>query len=162
MMKLMLTVLRRGLIRRQRGQATVEFALICMTIFVFLVGTLDLGRGVYYYNVLAKATRDGARYASMVGEFAASEWQTDGNAPGTYASAAPYAGTNTVVGVTTKHIAGLDLSQLQVTIDAPMGTGTGMQLPITVIGQYGYHPVAGTLLGIGSITIQAESTMRIS
>lgn len=41
----------------------VEFAL-ALPIFLLLVfGLVDLGRGFFYYNMLANMTREGARYA---------------------------------------------------------------------------------------------------
>jgi len=145
--------------QRERGQATVEFALVCLVILLFLIGTLDLGRGVFYYDVLANAARDGARYASLLD---GSDWSLAGNSPGTYPSAAPYVGTTTIVGATTKHIAGLEPSQLQVVISTWPPEDSGLQVPVSVATQYVYQPVAGTLLGIGPITIRAQATMRVS
>jgi Flp pilus assembly protein TadG len=46
---------------RRRGQGLVEFALV-LTIFLMLVmGVVDLGRGVFTYNMLSEAAREGAR-----------------------------------------------------------------------------------------------------
>lgn len=45
------------------GQTLIEFAL-ALPIFLLLVfGLVDLGRGFYYYNLLANMAREGARYA---------------------------------------------------------------------------------------------------
>lgn len=51
--------------RRARGQAMVEFALIVPLLVLVLMGIFDLGRGVYAYNVLASAAREGARYGIL-------------------------------------------------------------------------------------------------
>lgn len=51
--------------RNQRGQALVEFALVFPILVFLLMGMFDLGRGVYAYNVVASAAREGARYAIM-------------------------------------------------------------------------------------------------
>ncbi len=47
----------------QPGQALVEFALVLPLLILLLVAMFDLGRGVYSYNVVASAAREGARYA---------------------------------------------------------------------------------------------------
>lgn len=55
---------RRMQLRRERGLAMVEFA-ICIPVLLFLMlGTAEIGRLLFQYNTLAKAVRDGARYAA--------------------------------------------------------------------------------------------------
>lgn len=53
--------------RGESGQGVVEMALILLIVFMFTVGLLDVGRGIYTYNMLASAARYGARWASVVG-----------------------------------------------------------------------------------------------
>jgi len=57
----------RHLIRRSgdqaRGQALVEFALIIPVFILVLVGLFDLGRGVYAFNAVSNASREGVRIA---------------------------------------------------------------------------------------------------
>lgn len=53
---------RRGL---GRGQSLVEFALILPVVLLLIFGILDLGRGVYAYNTVANAARQGARVATV-------------------------------------------------------------------------------------------------
>lgn len=50
---------------RSHAQALVEFALIMPLLVLLLMGILDLGRGVYAYNVLASAAREGARFGIL-------------------------------------------------------------------------------------------------
>lgn len=46
-----------------KGQAMVEFALI-LTVFMMLVMMImDFGRGIWYYNAVANAAREGSRQA---------------------------------------------------------------------------------------------------
>lgn len=47
------------------AQAMVEFALIVPLLVLVLMGIFDLGRGVYAYNVVASAAREGARYGIL-------------------------------------------------------------------------------------------------
>jgi Flp pilus assembly protein TadG len=49
--------------RRQRGQTTVEFALIGTVFFFLLIGALETGRAIYGVNAVANGAREGARYA---------------------------------------------------------------------------------------------------
>ena len=50
-------------VRPTRGQALVEFALAIPIFLLLLVGLFDLGRGVFSYNTLTNAAREGARLA---------------------------------------------------------------------------------------------------
>ncbi len=46
----------------ENGQAMVELALVIPLLMLILMGIFDLGRGIYVYNVLSSAAREGARY----------------------------------------------------------------------------------------------------
>ena len=48
----------------QRGAAALEFALVAIPLLTLLSGITELGRALYYYNTLAKSTRDAARLMS--------------------------------------------------------------------------------------------------
>lgn len=50
----------------QRGVAAVEAAFLLIPLVILLLGIAELGRVFYQYNSIAKATRDGARYLSMM------------------------------------------------------------------------------------------------
>jgi Flp pilus assembly protein TadG len=52
---------------RRRGQALAEFALAAPIFFVLMLGLIELGRAVYYIQILDSAARDGARYAIVHG-----------------------------------------------------------------------------------------------
>ena len=63
------TTNRRCRARRQRGSAMLEMAL-CSTLFLMIFfGLFELGRAVWTYNTVAHAARQGARYASVHGEY---------------------------------------------------------------------------------------------
>jgi Flp pilus assembly protein TadG len=49
--------------RRQRGVAALEFALISTIFFTLLIGVMEMGRVLFYWNSAAEATRLGARVA---------------------------------------------------------------------------------------------------
>ena len=49
------------------GQAMVEFALVAPVFFLLLFAVIEGGRFILYYQTLANATREGARYAIVHG-----------------------------------------------------------------------------------------------
>lgn len=48
---------------QQRGVAAVEFALIASILFMVLIGIMEMGRVLFYWNTATEATRLGARLA---------------------------------------------------------------------------------------------------
>jgi len=54
-------------VKREGGQAVVEFALISLVLMMLTVGLVDLGRGFFQYQAVASAARFGARWGSVVG-----------------------------------------------------------------------------------------------
>lgn len=53
--------------RRSAAQALAEFALIAPIFFLLLLGIIEAGRFIFYYEMLNNATREGARYAIVNG-----------------------------------------------------------------------------------------------
>jgi Flp pilus assembly protein TadG len=54
-------------LRKQRGVASVELALLIIPLVLLTFGTTEFGRAIYQYNTLAKASRDAARFLSGQG-----------------------------------------------------------------------------------------------
>jgi hypothetical protein len=52
---------------RTRGQALVEFTLGAPMLFLLILGTIEAGRFIFFYEVMNNATREGARYAIVHG-----------------------------------------------------------------------------------------------
>ena len=52
---------------RSRGQALPEFAIVAPLFFLLLFGIIEVGRFIFYYEILNNATREGARYAIVNG-----------------------------------------------------------------------------------------------
>ena len=44
------------------GAAMVEFAIVSMLFFTLVIGLVDFGLGIFYYNMLSNAAREGARF----------------------------------------------------------------------------------------------------
>jgi hypothetical protein len=55
--------MRNELLRHHHGQSMIEFALLAPIFFLLLLGTIDLGRGIYIYNTISDAAREGTRAA---------------------------------------------------------------------------------------------------
>jgi Flp pilus assembly pilin Flp len=51
--------------RSDGGAAMVEFALVALLLFTFILGIIDFGRALYLYNNLTNAARVGARFAAV-------------------------------------------------------------------------------------------------
>ena len=68
----------RPLIRRQRGAAAVEFALVAMLFFTLLFGMLEVARVLFVFNTVQEVTRRAAREAAL-------RWTTEQDAIKTYA-----------------------------------------------------------------------------
>jgi Flp pilus assembly protein TadG len=54
-------------LKKQRGVAAVELGIVIIPLVLCAFGITELGRAVYQYNTLAKATRDAARFLSTQG-----------------------------------------------------------------------------------------------
>jgi Flp pilus assembly protein TadG len=68
------------LMRDDRGQSLVEFALTLPMLLVVMFMITEFGRALYQYNVMAQATREGARNAvvnSSTGASSAGEARMD-------------------------------------------------------------------------------------
>ena len=48
-----------------KGQALAEFALVLPMLLLLVMGTIDLGRAVYYKSAIANASREAVRYGAI-------------------------------------------------------------------------------------------------
>lgn len=53
--------------RRQNGNATIEMTLVGIPLIFVLISTVEVARGMWIYNTLAYALREGTRYAIVHG-----------------------------------------------------------------------------------------------
>ena len=52
-------------LRRENGQALVEYALILPVLLLLLLGIIEFGVVVFSYDTIANAAREGARYGAV-------------------------------------------------------------------------------------------------
>ena len=126
----------------QRGAARVEFALSFLLFFMVVYAIMEFGRVVACYNILAGATREGARYATV-----------HGSARGSVATASD------IQNVVRQWSIGLDPNSVVVTTTWAPGNSPGNQ--VKVRAQYTVAPFTGLILASG-IPLGSNSVMVIS
>lgn len=105
---------------RQRGLATVEFAIVAAVLFMVMFGVIEFGRAMFVANALAEGTRRGARTAAVcpVGDARP-------------AQVAIFANGNGVSGIapnlTTANVQVSYLDQSGATLGNPMGSYSSIQ-----------------------------------
>jgi hypothetical protein len=147
--------------RRPRGQALVEFALVSLMFFPLLLGIIEAGRFILFYETLNNATREGARYAIVNGG------STIGCPSGPAAAGSTpcdVAGTNVVNRVKSAafNVLGnaVAVTPLWLKPDGTAGdNGRGMTIHVAAV--YTYRPLV-PIVPIPAITINAESTLVIN
>jgi Flp pilus assembly protein TadG len=72
-----LILARLGRARSERGQATVEFALTSVVMFMTLIGLMKVCLAVYTYHFVSEAAREAVRYAVVHGSSASSPVSTN-------------------------------------------------------------------------------------
>lgn len=114
----------------------MEFVIILTVLLLLILGTIDLGRGIFAYSVIQNAAREGARYGSIQ--------PTD---------------IGGIQAAARRLIKGVDASSIVVTHSFPDAD----TLAVTVT--YTFRPVTpmlGTLLGgAGAITLTSTARMLI-
>ena len=144
--------------RRERGIATIEFAIIVPVLLVLMFGVTEIGRALVRYNALTKAVQDGARYAAAYALLGSTGQVTiDAQLLTAVRNVVVFGNT---AGTGSPTLAGLQAAQVQL-IDAG-----GDQ--IRVAASYPYQPLFGAALpnfGLGSsistgFIMQASVSMR--
>lgn len=152
-------------VRREDGQALVEFALVLPLLVMLLFAIFDFGRAVQNWNSETSLANVGARYAAY------------GSLPN--ATADPTCGSNSpqtiaaYVQCEAQHVYGLPTTSttwgfsgpVQVTLCTP-GSATpttqGNPIEVQVKGSYAFLPNGGLLgKGFGTATITASATMML-
>ena len=126
----------------QRGSATLEFGLAFMLFFLLLCGIMEFGRIVASYNILAGATREGVRYATL-----------HGSASGAVAS------SSDIQNIVRNWAVGLDRDSVLVTTTWTPSNTPGSK--VRVHAQYSLNPMT-TLILRHTLTLQSNSEQVIS
>ena len=139
----------RRLLRERSGQNLVEFALVVVMLLLLVVGIVEFGRVWNLYQILANASREGARLAALPNGFT--------TAAAVNASVQGYLATGNV-----------NPAKAVITIGgAGVDGGTGSQVSVTVSYPYSFLYVGPVIRMINpgatagaDLTVQAQSVMR--
>jgi Flp pilus assembly protein TadG len=118
-MKVCLEKIRGRLRAGARGQALVETALTCALFLTLLLGVIEFGYAFYCYDQVSEAAKLGTRYAIVHGS----------------TSSTP-ADSTAIQNWVLSHIAGVDLSKVQVTTAWSPDNSPGSTVSVTV--QYSF------------------------
>lgn len=161
--------------KRNRGVAAVEFSFVLVPLLVLAFGITEFGRAMYEYNIVAKATRDAARYLSTHGAGAATLDASNNTSTHINAACIAVYGNKGCTGA--KLLPQLSTSSVEIcdalTTSAAscsgksfqnVATGTGVinLVSVTVSGytfqSYVNGSIAGLTLGTPNITFSSIST----
>jgi len=126
----------------QRGSTMIEVAIAFLLFFTVLCAIMEFGRLVFAYNVLAGATREGARYAIVHG-----------------GSSGATATSDDIATVVRKWAIGLDSNSVTVTTTWTPSNAPGGK--VKVAASYTVSPLTGMIFG-GGIALGSNSQMVIS
>ena len=144
------------------AQATVEFALFSLVFIPFVLGGIEIGRGVWYYNQLGQLSREGVRWIIVTTADSSTDYLRVGNTPGTYTVSACGCDPDTAVGWIGRTDVGIPPDRLTVEIQREaLGVYT-WGIPVTVTVRYPYQPVITSFLNIpATINLRAATTMHM-
>jgi Flp pilus assembly protein TadG len=128
--------------RAERGAAALEFGLSFLIFFALVCGVMEFGRIVASYNILAGATREGLRYATLHGS-----------------SSGAAASSTDIQTIVRNWSVGLDRNAVLVTTTWSPNNAPGST--VHVRAQYSLTPFMGLILQ-NSLTLQSNSEQVIS
>jgi Flp pilus assembly protein TadG len=121
-------------LHRQKGVAAVELALILVLMLVLCFGIVEVGRSLYYYNGLVKATRSAARYLTtkdLNSLVSGTQYTSSSTNPDVQAAIAlAWCGMTICAGNATSLVPDLAASKVTVTTYKNVSTGVG---PISLV-----------------------------
>ena len=148
---------RRQLRKDRRGAQIVESAIVMTVLIALTLGAADLQIGVYRYNTLSEAARQGARQAMVHGAMAPAAlgvWGPGGYT-GTAADGSPQA--NAVRPL----LVGFPQNNVVVRVEwLDGGNQIGQRVRYTLSTTY--RPLLGFLVGYPNLNLNASSTMPIA
>ncbi len=126
------------------GQAMLETSLCFLLFITIFIAIMEFGMGIFTYNFVSYAAREGSRYASTRGSQCASPCTTATN--------------DTVQTMVRNQVVALDSSKVAVNTTWNSSNVPGNTVTVNV--SYPIKPLLGFLLG--NITVAATSTMMIA
>jgi Flp pilus assembly protein TadG len=139
-------------IRQTKGNELIEFALVSLLLLVpMFVGTVEVGRAYYTYNILTKSVRNAARYLS------ASQISPLGVVPSAYVTRTLNLSIyGNVDGTGSEILPGLNATNITVSGVASPGLSAN-EFYVTVSADYPYSPLFGFILS--NVNFRPKVTM---
>ena len=142
------------------GAATLEAAIVIPVFLLLVLGTIDLGVGVFRHNTLSQAARQGARQAIVHGKLAPAGWNGGPWGPTTIDVPSTATGMPVVDSVKPT-LVGCPPADTRVRVEWPDGgNAVGDRVRVTVTSKY--QPMITWIFGGGTISLSATSTMPIA
>ena len=132
----------RALVRSTTGSTLVESALALGVFLQIVLGTIEAGRFLYFYNWISYAAREGTRYACVRGS----------------SSSHPAAASDVQTFIMNQAVT-YDPSNVTVTTTWSPNNNPGSAVKVEV--DYAYSPLIGFIVP-AAVTIKAKSQMVIS
>jgi hypothetical protein len=162
--------------RRQGGQALLEFALVLPIFMVALLGMIDLGRVIWANDSLTNAAREAARYAIVHGGSRSTACPVGPPAQGTIipvSSPTCLFPSPSKEGIREAARAFTIAGGSELTVQVCYGTGCAGDVdaagatnargtPVTVTVSSKVPMIVGTLIGLGTFDVLAQSTMLVN
>ena len=124
----------------------VELALVLPVLLVILLGILDFGRALNYWNDANQIAGEGARYAAV------------NRIPAGSATLKGYLADQAMPELRD----GSDnVDAVQVCITTPGGATVGSPVHVSLTSRLSLIPFLGDKLGVGSVAIKGDATMRL-
>jgi hypothetical protein len=145
-----------------------EFAIVAPLFFLLLFGIIEVGRFIFYYEVLSNATREGARYAIVNGASSLScptgpaypgTWECDPDGSGVAQAVRDSAIGVLGTGVTVERCWWYDDGACDFSTNGSGDNGRGAT--VTVVATYTYTTLV-PLVPLPNITVTAESSLVIN
>ena len=125
----------------RRGNAIIESGLCLVLFMTIFFGIMEFGWGIFNYNFVSYAAREGSRYASTHGSL----------------SPSPASASDIQTMIRDRAVA-MDTSQLAVTTNWTPNNSPGNTVTVNV--SYPVPALIGWLMG--NVTVSASSTIRIA
>lgn len=138
--------MKRRLLRGEQGASTVEFAIIAVVLFAILFGIIEFGILMFDKHILTNASREGARAGIVM--------------------KVPRVSDATIIATVEKYakshmVSFGSSSTLITTVTPPVGSRNAFGTELVVNATYPYKFMYLSGLGLGPITLKAETRMRM-
>ena len=143
----------------QAGTATIEMALVLPLLLMLVLGILDFGRALNYWNDANQIAADGARFAAVNRNPGLDNGQTLQQWLEAQADTGEFAGTSPTVNVSAANAIDVCVQFIDADGDG-LNQEVGDAVKVNVSGEFQLLPLTDTN-GPGSVKLNGSATMRL-